>query len=81
MSKRCQSIFKTKCFAQNRSFPREISSGNVECNFHKPVEKNPSTSNNFSLRSESHDEKSYYPIVFTKKVSFQKISRKNFLDM
>ena len=39
MSKRSQSIFKTKCFAQNRSFPRESSSGNVECNFDNPVEK------------------------------------------
>ena len=81
MSKKSQSIFKTKCFAQNRSFPRKSSSGNVECNFDKPVEKNPSTSNNFSLRSESHDEKSYYPIVFIKKVSFQKVSRNKFLDL
>ena len=69
-------VFITKYFAQKRSFSRESSSGNVECNFDNPVEKNPSTSNNFSLRSESHDEKSYYPIVFIKKVSFQKVSRK-----
>ena len=72
MSKRSQSIFKTKCFAQNRSFPRESSSGNVECNFDNPAEKNPSTSKNVSLRYESHDEKRYYPIVFLKKKFFQK---------
>ena len=76
MSKRSQSILITKCFAQKWSFSRESSSGNVECNFDNPVEKKPSTSKKISLRSESHDEKSYYPIVFIKNVSFKKVSRK-----
>ena len=81
MSKRSQSIFITKCFAQKRFFSRKSSSGNVECKFDNPVEKITSTSNSVSIGSESHDEKSYHPIVFIKKVSFKKVPRKNFLDM
>ena len=68
-------------FRSKKFFSRKNSSGNVECNFDNPAEKNPSTSKNVSLRSESHDEKRYYPIVFMKKNSFKKVSQKIFLDM
>ena len=77
MSKRFRSIFTTKCFAQKRFFPRKSSHGNVECSFDNPVEKKPSTSKNVSLRSESHDEKIYYPTVFKKKFPSKKFP-KNF---
>ena len=80
MSRRSQSFFTTKCFAQKRFFSRKNSSGNVECNFDNPAEKNPSTSKNVSLKSESHDEKRYYPIVFMKKnILSKKFPKKFFL--
>ena len=69
-------MFRSKKILFSRKFFRKC-----RVQFWQPCRKNPSTSKNVSLRSESHDEKSYYPIVFIKEVSFKKVSRKNFHDM
>ena len=64
-------MFRSKKILFSRKFFRKC-----RVQFWQPCRKKPSTSKKISLRSESHDEKSYYPIVFIKNVSFKKVSRK-----